>query len=739
MSDKAALYRELLPLLEGATRPDREGRVWSYCPAHGDGEKHGRRGSGLAGRSLSLHPLMGLTCFAGCAFEQIVDALYARAGKPNPASMPGGLAARDGGRNERRESSRHGSGGDSPRDLGQARQQRRAQQGGMPESAQLVEEYEYRDPFTGTVLAYKGRFEWPAPDSPKGYEKSFRWRLPGGDWRSGIKERFPLGVVEMPLWGAETVLANPGRRVWFAEGERATAAIRARNELAVCGGWGASQGDFGEALEVLRGREVILWSDNDVPGREYMARVRAALKGIAARVVTVQAPVPPKGDAVEYFAQGGTIDELLAQAIVKPTIDILAHDHYVVRVPTDEGPVAFEFAEMTRTTGALDCELTVSHLSPAAEPEPYTQRINLLSQSAREGLQRALSAQFGKGVNWTTSISAAWSRVRTAFLETDRAIPVSELPEMEGPAWLIEGMLPLNHATVIFGEGGSGKTQIAYSFGLAVALGGEWLGMRVRQGGVVIVDYETDESEARFVLKRLYTGLGLDPLTLDYLPLWYWPAGGVPLADQADGLARFCRKHDVQLVIVDSGADACGGEPEKSGPALAYFNGLSRLGCTTLTICHVNRSDADTSSKRPYGSVFWENRPRRTIFVKRESMEDSDAIDVALIVRKLNRGRRPAAMALRLDYVGEEGPVHIRTQDIRDNPAFEREWSVADRIEQYLIDVGSGTVKDIVDSIALDAAVVRTTLFRGKGSRFTQVDGGGRGRGRSAEWAVLAK
>ena len=76
MSD---LYVELLPLLDHPSadsvreRPPSGGRVWSFCPSHADGTKYGKR-------SLSLHPTIGLNCFAGCEFRDVVQALRERAG-----------------------------------------------------------------------------------------------------------------------------------------------------------------------------------------------------------------------------------------------------------------------------------------------------------------------------------------------------------------------------------------------------------------------------------------------------------------------------------------------------------------------------------------------------------------------------------------------------------------------------------------------------------------------------------
>ena len=551
----------------------------------------------------------------------------------------------------------------------------------------------------------------------------------------------------MPLWGADQVrLAPPDRRVWVAEGESATEAIRARNELAVCGAWGASQRDFGTAFEVLRGREVILWPDNDVAGREYMAAVRRHLRGIAKSVAVVTAPVPPKGDAVEYFAAGGTVDDLLRNVVTRPTVDVVGLDHFSVRIPTEAGPVAFDFAGMAKQGSDLAAELTVTHLNPAFEGEPYSQRINLLSQSARSQLEAALGRQFGKETNWTTIVSTAWARARQSYLEQDRGQQIGSIGRPETQSFLIAPLFPEWQPSITFGDGSSGKTYFSYACGAAVAMGSvDFVGMPVKQrGGVLVVDYETGPEQAAYRWRRVLLGMGLDPVIVDdalhELPIYYWNAGGIPFADQVDALARFIDRHEIIHMIVDSGADACGGEPEKSGPALAYFNALSRLRVTSNTICHVTNVDADSSSQRPFGSRFWHNRARRTWYVKREQEEESDDMDIALLCRKVNDGRKPNPLAFGVHFDGADGAVMFGRQNFRDVIAFENEGKLADRVAGWLMSAdGPAKIFEIAQGLGIDTTKVKNALYKGERSgRFVKFASGTTGRGNQTTWGVRA-
>lgn len=693
---------EILPLLG----PGKKQGAWrmAFCPAHADGQKH----NGKGGYSLGLSDDGVLKCFAGCAFKDVLAALRQRAGV-------------------RAE----------PRQRRQERQARPAQES----RGDLKVEYDYRDAVTGDLIAVKGRFEKPLAGGKP--EKTFRWRLPTGTYEQGLGGKKLSG---MPLWGAYELMNAPlDQRVWFAEGEKATEAIRRKGELALCGGWGAGSreaDDFGDAFEVLRGRDVILWPDNDVPGREYMAAVRRHIRDIAASVAVVTAPVPPKGDAYEYFQAGGTVEALLSDVVTKTTTDILALDHFRVRVPTEAGVVSFEFEGVSKQGRDMSCELTVRHLAPDAEPEPYSQRINLLSQSARGQMETALRKQFDKDIKWTAVVSAAWAAVRDAFSNQDRGIRMGSAPRVEKTTFHIETLFPEGQPTILFGDGGSNKTYLSYAAGAAIALGSSSFGgLAVRRRcGVLVFDYETGAAQARFRFTRILRGMGIDDQIIeDALNLFhYWPANGVPLADQVEALCRYIDRHDIGFVIIDSGADACGGEPEKAGPTLEYFNALSRVPATTVTICHVTSdSDGSAVTGRPFGSKFWHNRARRTWYVSRVSEEESDELDIGLLCRKVNDGRLAAPLSFRVSFAGDSGPVRFARQDFASVQAFEGERPLYERIRSALGTLGAMTTKALADELSVKDGVIRATLRRYEGTTFIRVAKGS-GRGNTTTWGLKA-
>ena len=118
-------------------------------------------------------------------------------------------------------------------------------------------------------------------------------------------------VKRLALWGSWE-LPDSGVVV-ASEGERSVLAIRSAGFASV-GTYGTGALPSAEALAVLDDRDVVLWPDADEKGRQHMAIIADALKGVAASVRTVRMPADaPKGwDAADTDAD--TITALVAGA-----------------------------------------------------------------------------------------------------------------------------------------------------------------------------------------------------------------------------------------------------------------------------------------------------------------------------------------------------------------------------------------------------------------------------------------
>ena len=190
-----------------------------------------------------------------------------------------------------------------------------------PEEWRPFEVYDYGD-------FEKGRFEGRSG-------KSFSWRRKGVQgWPAGNS-----GAVmdEQPLYGVFLAIDNPGLPVVLCEGEKAANALLAASHVAVSGAGGAKQRKFGGALEVLRGRDVFLWPDNDKDGADLMAHLARLLLPIAASLRVIQwASAPVKGDAADAVAQGADVQGLLDGAVESTEVYEL---NEIDELSTDQGRV----------------------------------------------------------------------------------------------------------------------------------------------------------------------------------------------------------------------------------------------------------------------------------------------------------------------------------------------------------------------------------------------------------------
>jgi len=115
------------------------------------------------------------------------------------------------------------------------------------------------------------------------------------------------------LYGrANLEAADPDAPVYVVEGEMARDALAARGLLAVGIVTGAPTCPSDDVIRLLAGHPVRLWADHDDKGRTLMDRVearrRALGQDVAQRIAWPDAPAG--GDAADFFAAGGTVEQL---------------------------------------------------------------------------------------------------------------------------------------------------------------------------------------------------------------------------------------------------------------------------------------------------------------------------------------------------------------------------------------------------------------------------------------------
>lgn len=384
-------------------------------------------------------------------------------------------------------------------------------------------------------------------------------------------------------------------------------------------------------------------------------------------------------------------------------------DHYSFRVP-DLG-ILLELDRLRRERGELVGELSVRCELPGARTVNggSLSIADLNLSSARARLDRAKLLQTRSNLNdfdWPGFVEDFCQRVLFADRNGQPAVDLRELPRPSGEddAFSVLGLtLPRQHPTILFGDGGTGKSYIAlYAAGRIVEAG----------GCVALFDWELSGEDHRERLERLFP---------DGMPRILYVRCERPLVYEVDRLRRIVRENGIEYAVFDSVAFAADGPPEAAEVAGRYFRAVRQIGCGSLHIAHVSKSD--NADQKPFGSAFWHNGARSTWFAKlAEESSGTDSLRVGLFHRKSNLGRLRPAVGLSITFEGER--TEIRRSDVADSPDLADRLSVRERMT-LLLSRGPMTVTQIADELEIEVNTVTQTINRytRKGQVFIVLDG----------------
>ena len=375
----------------------------------------------------------------------------------------------------------------------------------------------------------------------------------------------------------------------------------------------------------------------------------------------------------------------------------------------DDGDVEFllEDAEQLHSD-ELNGVLSTKLLVPGITTEVFTSRINIESGSARDSYCRQLGRSYGKDFPWDLLLSRANARFKVAIRNRIRSLWIEEAAPNGEDRWLFDPFILDGGANILFGKGGGGKTFLTLRIALSLATGLPLAGFTpARKVKTLFVDYEDAPGNLQ---DRIYKLCGstlesFKPDLNDVLgKIRYFSPKGVPLSDLVSVIRDEITKYGIGLVIVDSAALACGGEPEKAEPALRYFNALSKLGVSTLTIAHETKNE---NHEYVFGSVFFHNSARNIWNTQSETdTDDPRIVQMGLFHRKSNHGPMHRPVALRFfhgDKFTDVGNGTIST--------FFKELSAPQKILQEL-QAGKASVPMLVAATGEDAQRVKNDLSR---------------------------
>ena len=139
-----------------------------------------------------------------------------------------------------------------------------------------------------------------------------------GGWKWGME-----GIRRILYRLPELIASvNSGRTIYIVEGEKDVESLRALGLAATTNPMGAGKWRP-EFSETLRNAEVVIIGDNDEPGRSHVAKITAALNGVAKCVRALDLAwcwpdCDEGGDISDWIAAGGTADKLSKMVALTP-------------------------------------------------------------------------------------------------------------------------------------------------------------------------------------------------------------------------------------------------------------------------------------------------------------------------------------------------------------------------------------------------------------------------------------
>lgn len=391
-----------------------------------------------------------------------------------------------------------------------------------------------------------------------------------------------------------------------------------------------------------------------------------------------------------------------------------AQDIYTARWPQFGLEIEFDLLRTT-SGGDLTAQATVRDASEGGQRVVHVGRVTLTgARSLSDYATYVTKLDQQRFKDFNRMLARAARQTVVEHRKGEPAILLKDAQPRPDGGWLLRPLVRADGATILYGDGGSGKSYLALAIAAALQAGdAELLGMMPTT--TLRVGYLDWEWEASDHLERLRKLLG------DHLPEIVYVPCRLSLAEELDRLRTIIREHQLDFLIVDSVALACDGPPEAAEVTMRFFGALRRLGLPSLCLAHVNRS-GDVS--RPFGSVFWHDSARATWFVERQPESDLLSLTVTLSNKKLSGGARQPPIALEFEF--ETGRTFIRRIDVSDVVREDEPKAAHVQVAEELRS-GPHSYRELAGRLGLPEATVRKAVQRSV-DHFVEIPGPGRAR-----------
>ena len=226
-------------------------------------------------------------------------------------------------------------------------------------------------------------------------------------------------------------------------------------------------------------------------------------------------------------------------------------------------------------------------------------------------------------------------------------------------AWGLDGWMPMGRATLLTGEGGTGKSLLAQQLATCTAMGLPFMGIGTRRMNAVYLTCEDDLGELHRRQKSICESLGVDMSELEGRLGFVSRRGELSnslvdfnfaapeLTPLYHEILATCHARAAPFLILDNIAHLFDGNENVRYHVAAFCNVMERLaseiGGAVLFLGHPSKAGAQFS-----GSTAWENQVRSRWFLERPDGGPANDHDMRILKRsKANYSRTGEAINLR--------------------------------------------------------------------------------------------
>ena len=376
----------------------------------------------------------------------------------------------------------------------------------------------------------------------------------------------------------------------------------------------------------------------------------------------------------------------------------------------------------------MKCRLTIKTTSHGYLYGPIS--FDLLSGTKRLEAVRALKQR--QDEDWATILEYV-CRLAVSSLESSSEfvdMTTYKRPEGKRNTWLIDGFLAKNKPTLIYADGGTGKSMFTVALAMSVSSGLNIIPeLEVNEstgGSVVYLDWEAELEDHDERTEWICNGLNLDrqwevnDFNIHYIRC------RTSIFQMQIQIQKRIEETGAQLLVVDSLVPSVDSDANDADTARRFYQVLRSLDIPSLIISHTTKNPGDVDSKaKPFGSAYWWNQARSVWEIRKEQSAGDNYTDLAIINRKSNNWSIVEPIGVRMiteDMQSSEPkvtfePITLATQ----NNSLSKVVPIKARIMSLLNGTIEGmSVKDIADELEENMDSVRQALRRGLGSAFIQ-------------------